>query len=645
MDQLNTSKNTPAPPGGNSQQGGRPRNQNWRENNGGASSYYPRTSELKFSGLDQDEFKGIVANGSKFVHHAKLYEGLKMVVGKKNSIVKTTLVNIMEALSERDFLPNMPSPSNYTVKGAKGNDAIDPDKKGLLEKLWVKKGERCTKKYDQYVEDLKALFSTAKGQLSPEDKQDTLNMLQLLTEYFYRDSATKVHPMVDAANKIFKFFSCKQDNNKSAATYAEEVKARFDVITLAGITIRSKDMIKLALKKGSPDKSYNDYTKMNEKNKLEVKTMMDEMLLSVVIVKGGNTKTHQNLSGVLTDNYSLGSDVYPASQPTALELMNQYKSAARATTGQGNSGATGQNSVCRGAGNSAKGDKGGDITDGTALVTKGVGTDPKISDPKMAGAHQILMSGVEDGAFNDKLCFMKLGHVMEARDDCSALDQQPPAQKPRSVALPTTTEHNVSCEVEFIFSQSNGNIDPYWILLGSQATCNCVSNPRLLKNIRTHPEGRKNILSLGLVSDSYRITLDTTITQSFFVHEPDGTTRRFDRAASGLYYCDLKETDGTILTITSIEGQNKLYSDLDDALEFPSMKDYLKIIDNNLLLNCPVTRRDIKIAKDIFGTNTHIIKGKAVHQQPTQIPEDVDPIPADILTATEMCLTVLTFSQ
>eukprot|EP00536_Pseudo-nitzschia_multiseries_P019392 jgi/Psemu1/60503/gm1.60503_g len=321
MDQLGTSRgSTPNPAGnGNSSQqqqaGGRSRNRNRRGNNTNATSggNSNSTREQKFTRLDQDELKGIIVDGSKSTQYDKLYEGLKIAGGKKNSKVKTTLINLT-LLTEDDFLPPMPSPADYT--------------KQLLEELWIKKGERSAKKYDQYIEDLKSLFSTTEGQLSPEvkqhlktneswatveDAQDTLSMLKLLREYCYRDSATKVHPMVDVANKIYRFFSCKQDANKSAATYAEEVKARFDVMTSAGILIRSEAMISLALKKTYPGTTYSDYT------------MMDAPQGQVVIVNRCNTKTHRNLSGVLKDNYSLGSDVYPTSQPKALELMNQYK--------------------------------------------------------------------------------------------------------------------------------------------------------------------------------------------------------------------------------------------------------------------------------------------------------------------------------
>jgi len=44
----------------------------------------------------------------------------------------------------------------------------------------------------------------------------------------------------------------------------------------------------------------------------------------------------------------------------------------------------------------------------------------------------------------------------------------------------------------------------------------------------------------------------------------------------------------------------------------PSLWDYLKIIEGNLLHNCPVTRADIMAAEDIFGPNLGSLKGKTV---------------------------------
>jgi len=44
----------------------------------------------------------------------------------------------------------------------------------------------------------------------------------------------------------------------------------------------------------------------------------------------------------------------------------------------------------------------------------------------------------------------------------------------------------------------------------------------------------------------------------------------------------------------------------------PSNKDYQQIIYKNLLPNCPVTLKDMKATKDIFGPNLGSLKGKTV---------------------------------
>eukprot|EP00536_Pseudo-nitzschia_multiseries_P002592 jgi/Psemu1/5813/gm1.5813_g len=116
----------------------------------------------------------------------------------------------------------------------------------------------------------------------------------------------------------------------------------------------------------------------------------------------------------------------------------------------------------------------------------------------------------------------------------------------------------ISRDTKFLFAQNHGKLDPNLLLLDSQASCNVISNRALLRNIRPHPDngrtvihcnagsvaaimvgdfpgfgmvwflegGIANILSLGLVSDKYRVMLDTSISQSFYVHKDDGTTWR-----------------------------------------------------------------------------------------------------------------------
>ena len=227
----------------------------------------------------------------------------------------------------------------------------------------------------------------------------------------------------------------------------------------------------------------------------------------------------------------------------------------------------------------------------------------------------------------------------------------------------------------FMFAQQHGGmVDPFWILLDSQASCNVICNRRLVKNIRQHPEGNRmtihcnagsmvintvadlagygmvwfnekciaNCLSLALVSDKFRVTLDTSVDQAFMVHKPNGDMRRFHRAECDLYVCDLRERNSNVL-VTTVAGEKKNYSrrdirraetanKLQESLMFPSDKAVLDMIDRNTIVNCEVTRRDFMLAKKIFGPNPNIIKGKTTRIQPTHVREDHWPIPPAILT-------------
>ena len=121
-----------------------------------------------------------------------------------------------------------------------------------------------------------------------------------------------------------------------------------------------------------------------------------------------------------------------------------------------------------------------------------------------------------------------------------------------------------------------------------------------------------------------------------------GGTRRFKRSKCNLYYCDLAKTSGTVLTITTVEGQESEFSDLDcrraikarklqEIMGFPTSKDLIRMIEDKLVTNCGVTRRDVLNAEAIYGKHVSIVKGKTVRNQGKHIREDVSPVPAGVL--------------
>ena len=109
-----------------------------------------------------------------------------------------------------------------------------------------------------------------------------------------------------------------------------------------------------------------------------------------------------------------------------------------------------------------------------------------------------------------------------------------------------------------MFAQQTGqNINKWWLLLDSQASVNVMANPAMVLNIWKHPskksvrlhcnagsvdvdviadmpgcgtmwhclDGIANILSSVLVSDTFRVTLDTVIDQAFHVCHNNGSSR------------------------------------------------------------------------------------------------------------------------
>jgi hypothetical protein len=99
----------------------------------------------------------------------------------------------------------------------------------------------------------------------------------------------------------------------------------------------------------------------------------------------------------------------------------------------------------------------------------------------------------------------------------------------------------------------------------------------------------------------------------FIVTKKDGTVRIFKQSEKGLYYLDTTQSESNhavlINTVTNNQYKysNKDYSQallarkIQRIIGRPSTRQYLAILNNNLLPNSPVTYHDIVAAENIFG--------------------------------------------
>ena len=172
-----------------------------------------------------------------------------------------------------------------------------------------------------------------------------------------------------------------------------------------------------------------------------------------------------------------------------------------------------------------------------------------------------------------------------------------------------------------------------------------------------------NILSLADVRRAFRITMDSEIDASFVLHKHYGGAIRFYEFGKGLYLHDTKSPDNKYMgkytlhdpheiksamcnTITTVKENESMYtarqvSDAKLAVRLyemvgrPSQATFARMIQQNLLRNCPIGIEDAKRALKIYGPEVNALRGKTVRTTPKHVPgaEAITEFPPEILSS------------
>lgn len=132
-------------------------------------------------------------------------------------------------------------------------------------------------------------------------------------------------------------------------------------------------------------------------------------------------------------------------------------------------------------------------------------------------------------------------------------------------------------------------------------TVNQISDLSGSRVVWYHPQGITNVLSPGLISSKFCITMDTSIDNTLTIHRTDGSIHRFAFSETGLYHSNVTDYFGTVLTTSTAKSQKTKYSalgvqratttawQLEVIIGKPTTKDFLHITVANLLKDCGTT--------------------------------------------------------
>jgi hypothetical protein len=143
-----------------------------------------------------------------------------------------------------------------------------------------------------------------------------------------------------------------------------------------------------------------------------------------------------------------------------------------------------------------------------------------------------------------------------------------------------------------------------------------------------YPKGVANILSHAMVAETKRVVMDSAINNSIYVFNEDGSYVRFSCTSNGMYCIDINtdENSQVVMAHQTVKGESAYFSAIDcrraakirelqEILACPSDIDLANAVEHNVIGNNPFTRRDIRIAKKIYGPDVPAMKGRLLRER------------------------------
>ena len=419
---------------------------------------------------------------------------------------------------------------------------------------WTRKVEKYGERVDLLDENKGALYSllmdnittitkgkvkSKEGYQTAEDDKNPTWLLSTLEDIMvnFEEVQKKAIALDNQVKRIVNIKQAESSNEDFVKLATKELK----LLEKRGSTYLwvTDEILRLKTMVDTENKTYkdsNDGQEMSADQLIEttsrVRKALKEELISLVILQRSDKNRYGSLQKSLANSFLIGRDEYPKTIGAVLKLLNNYQQetipSANANGGEGGNDRATSVSFLQSSG---------------AAVTH------------LKGTNNSFYPGI-----TCRICGLK-GHF---QSHCPIATATTPENRvPRSGNDDNTTgQQEVSFHRSGILlnQHSDTHINPNWVLLDSESTDHIFCNKSFLTDVGpttdgeslrlhtsggsldTHQKGRfggftvwynpnclANILSLALVSDQYRVTLDTETENAFSVHISAGHVMKFIR--------------------------------------------------------------------------------------------------------------------
>jgi hypothetical protein len=502
--------------------------------------------------------------------------------------------------------------------------------------IWETKMKTYTKRMDMLKSNQRGIYAIVWGQCSPmmqskleplddyKSKSNGCDCIWILKEIrgiTHRFEGTP-NIFISLGDAWSNYYGYKQSNDQTLHEYLKDFQSLVQVLEHYGAVMGTVgpyiDSVKEAVKALAP--AGISATDLLTRAVAAAK----QKSIAIAFLKRADRRRYGGLWSELGNNYSRGQDHYPTDLTNAYNLLLNYQAPTQPRQGRREQPST---------------------DEGISGVTFQQNAAP------VQGNYGVTHAQIK--------CFTCNDYGQYASTCPNAAPKKVQILQTADTAGPTDYHSEFSfvhiASGAFMFVQAGNRqtdiIPPTWILLSSQLTVSVFKNRSLLTNIRPSSTTRRvhtnggtqvscqmgtirnfgdvwfntkslaNILPMAEVRKVCRITMDTSVEALMDVRRRDGSIMKFREYKSGLYYYDTGQptapdnhssspTNNLFLntvaankatyTRREIEGADKARA-LYKKIGRPSEQEFSKILNNNLIRNCPVTPEDAKRALIIYG--------------------------------------------